>query len=121
MMKRFLVLKDFPTIDPAFISRVNLGFRIPPLDPNTRLDIWKQGLSKTEGDELEKSLQEWKKHDLNGRQIRNIIYSSRLLTTDSSSTQEAKKNLEDSIEDVMKFKQMIQDEQEKEKASQWRS
>ncbi|KAJ4407660.1 hypothetical protein N0V82_009862 [Gnomoniopsis sp. IMI 355080] len=117
--------------DPAFISRVNLGFRIPPLNYETRRRIWEatllqlsvadvqiKGLSH---DSWPKSINEWAKKDLNGRQIRNIIHSTRLLTANSRSEEEIKKNIEDAIDDVMSFKEMVKSEQDEEEKIQLRN
>ncbi|KAJ0114039.1 P-loop containing nucleoside triphosphate hydrolase protein [Diaporthe amygdali] len=109
--------------DPAFISRVNLGIKIPDLDRGTRLSIWRNVL----GEKINKAgkllknqnlMKKWAGEDLNGRQIRNVVFSARLMA--SGDMQE--EHISDALEDVVTFKSMIDEEKvamEKNYMSAW--
>ena len=97
-------------VDPAFVSRVNLGMEFPELDSATRLQIWKQMLkelgSSSGADWLlgeEQALRNWASKPLNGRQIRNVIYSARLLADPPMIGSLTKKGIEECLQDVINF------------------
>lgn len=102
-------------IDPAFISRVNLGMAFPELNSETRLQIWKKILGDLGGSnaawlsEDEQQLRKWAKKPLNGRQIRNVVYSARLLSgsTEGNITAEG---VENCLDDVIKFSKIASDD-----------
>ncbi|KAH8202679.1 hypothetical protein TruAng_003165 [Truncatella angustata] len=113
----FLTTNQIHMIDPAFISRVNFGMKFPTLDSKTRLQIWEKMLGDL-GDSnnadllnLEKdTLKEWAMKPLNGRQIRNVIYSARLLADPPMTGQITKAGIKQCLADVTNFMDMIQEE-----------
>ncbi|KAI1458870.1 P-loop containing nucleoside triphosphate hydrolase protein [Annulohypoxylon moriforme] len=112
----FLTTNQIHMIDPAFISRVNLGMAFPGLDSDTRLKIWQKILGDPDGSDDaywllkdRQTLDEWATRPLNGRQIRNVVYSARLLAQ-SSESQLKKEHIEDCLRDVMNFMDMIKEE-----------
>ncbi|KAH6660285.1 P-loop containing nucleoside triphosphate hydrolase protein [Truncatella angustata] len=106
----FLTTNQIHMIDPAFISRVNFGMKFPTLDSKTRLQIWEKMLGDL-GDSnnadllnLEKdTLKEWAMKPLNGRQIRNVIYSARLLADPPMTGQITKAGIKQCLADVTNF------------------
>ncbi|KAI1382942.1 uncharacterized protein F4822DRAFT_434871 [Hypoxylon trugodes] len=112
----FLTTNQIHMIDPAFISRVNLGVKFPKLDEETRFRIWEKILSDPEVSEaasqlLEQrsTLRKWAGKPLNGRQSRNVVYSARLLTEPHGS-KITRENIEDGIQDATGFMDMIEEE-----------
>lgn len=103
-------------LDPAFISRVNLGLKIPSMDESTRLKIWKQKFqfSKDVTKNLAKDFATWARHELNARQIRNVAHSARLIAGKSASDEVWRTSVEAAIADVMSFTKMIEQEKENE-------
>ncbi|KAF4466563.1 TOB3 (member of AAA-ATPase family) [Fusarium albosuccineum] len=82
----FLTTNRVESFDPAFESRIHLTIRYPNLDFSSRLHIWKTfvrpgsdnvGISE---DELGELAQE----ELNGRQIKNVVKTARLLAASES-------------------------------------
>ncbi|KAL8356165.1 hypothetical protein RB601_001463 [Gaeumannomyces tritici] len=76
-------------LDPAFESRIHLSIRYPRLDCVSRLEIWrtfagkrKEGGKGMEGLE-EEELAELAGEELNGRQIKNVVKTARLLAARS--------------------------------------
>ncbi|KAF2195736.1 P-loop containing nucleoside triphosphate hydrolase protein [Zopfia rhizophila CBS 207.26] len=74
------------TFDEAFKSRVQLAMRYPPLDFEDRLEVWHmffrdmlEGDERVKRDELNGRVDMLARHDLNGRQIRNVINTARQL------------------------------------------
>ncbi|KAL1848120.1 hypothetical protein Daus18300_013720 [Diaporthe australafricana] len=117
-------------IDPAFISRVNLGIKVPDLDQETRLQIWTRVLEEDINGvrrEIDKKLLEpikrWAEKDLNGRQIRNVVLSARLAAFKGElPIQVLANHIQEALEDVLKFKDMIAEEKqtmEQTYLSQW--
>ncbi|KAF4335597.1 TOB3 (member of AAA-ATPase family) [Fusarium beomiforme] len=79
----FLTTNRVSSFDPAFESRIHLTIHYPNLDCTSRLHIWKtfvnigtdaNGLSEDEFGELATI-------ELNGRQIKNVVKTARLLAT----------------------------------------
>lgn len=78
----FLTSNRVTDFDAAFESRIHLTIPYPPLDVPSRLHIWKtfveiggwtNGLNEADLDALSKI-------ELNGRQIKNIVKTARLLS-----------------------------------------
>ncbi|RDW57676.1 hypothetical protein BP5796_12477 [Coleophoma crateriformis] len=75
----FLTTNRPKTIDPAFESRIHHTIEYEPLNSVTRMEIWKQFLTKLEPRSeaniarVMDSLDHFKYYELNGRQIRNVI------------------------------------------------
>ncbi|KAK8242946.1 P-loop containing nucleoside triphosphate hydrolase protein [Phyllosticta capitalensis] len=79
----FLTTNRVEQFDPAFESRIHLTVNYPNLDASSRRLIWRTFVmpegteaksALTEGD-----LDELAQHDLNGRQIKNVVKTARLL------------------------------------------
>ncbi|KAK7753053.1 hypothetical protein SLS62_005003 [Diatrype stigma] len=72
-------------IDPAFESRIHLTIEYPELDADSRYQIWWNFLHGSEHAQAKSSsirephVRDLAKRELNGRQIKNIIKTSRLL------------------------------------------
>ncbi|KAF5968187.1 AAA family ATPase [Fusarium bulbicola] len=79
----FLTTNRVSAFDPAFESRVHLTIHYPNLDYTSRLHIWKtfvnidNNRNSLSGDELD----ELAGVELNGRQIKNVVKTARLLAT----------------------------------------
>ena len=71
--------KDF---DPAFESRIHLTIHYPPLDEASRFHIWKTfvRMGNLESHLSYKDLKTLADMEFNGRQIKNIIKTARLLS-----------------------------------------
>lgn len=105
---------------------MNLGFRIPHLDDDTRLQIWKkilkehpQARSLASKNEI---IEKWAKRNLNGRQIRNVIHSAALMASPPRTGQIKENHIEDSLNDVARFINMIDGEKkevEQSHLAQW--
>jgi len=74
------------TFDEAFKSRVQLAIHYPPLDVKGRFEIWRMFFvdmlgsdEKTRHEELHDKLDILARHEMNGRQIRNVINTARQL------------------------------------------
>lgn len=74
------------TFDEAFKSRVQLAVHYPALNEDGRFEIWRnflQALRDTDVDvdheELERKVAVLARHKLNGRQIRNLVWTARQL------------------------------------------
>ena len=72
------------TIDEAFQSRIQLALHYPPLNENSRCQVWKNFFEMMEerGEkanfaELKRGVKQLAKHDINGRQIRNVTATAR--------------------------------------------
>lgn len=82
-----LTTNRIDSFDPAFESRIHLTIDYPKLDLASRLHVWKTfiGLTESNGsgasatDITEQDLQQLAKEELNGRQIKNIVKTARLL------------------------------------------
>lgn len=94
---------------------MNLGFRIPALDFETRLDIWGKMLDSlpdtTDAKLLpERARKRWAEFELNGRQIRNVVHSARLLAKEPMTGRLTVENIDDAINDAVNFMKMIEGE-----------
>ncbi|KAI0378642.1 hypothetical protein F5Y04DRAFT_290814 [Hypomontagnella monticulosa] len=110
----FLTTNQVHMIDPAFISRVNLGMAFPELNSETRLHIWKKILEPLNGahwliDDTS-TMAKWASKPLNGRQIRNVVYSAELLADPPLGGRITQEGIEECLQDVKKFIDMIKDE-----------
>lgn len=79
----FLTTNRAASFDPAFESRIDLTLHYPDLDFDSRLNIWRTfvepGSSKTNIAESE--LAKLAEADMNGRQIKNVVKTARLLAS----------------------------------------
>jgi ATP-dependent 26S proteasome regulatory subunit len=75
------------TFDEAFKSRVQLALHFPTLDEPGRRGVWRnfaKSLSEKghiDPEEIDQNLDQLAKHNLNGRQIRNVISTARQVAT----------------------------------------
>jgi hypothetical protein len=78
----FLTSNRINDFDPAFESRIHLTIQYPPLDTQSRLHVWKIFVCMGDVESLlsEKDLEALAKIEVNGRQIRNIVKTARLLS-----------------------------------------
>jgi SpoVK/Ycf46/Vps4 family AAA+-type ATPase len=78
----FLTSNRVDDIDTAFESRIHLVIHYPPLDAPSRLHIWKTfvRMGNLDCGLDEKDLKYLAELDANGRQIKNIIKTARLLS-----------------------------------------
>jgi SpoVK/Ycf46/Vps4 family AAA+-type ATPase len=72
------------TFDEAFKSRIQVALYYPPLDLASRREIWKNFLDMLQEDNEDVDLESIRNHmddlvryPMNGRQIRNIVTTSR--------------------------------------------
>ncbi|KAK8875165.1 TOB3 [Apiospora arundinis] len=101
----FLTTNRADSFDPAFESRIHLTIQYPQLDPESRLHIWRTFVGLPASPEksscetgptarvvdfetepstnkiTETHLQRFAKEELNGRQIKNIVKTARLLAS----------------------------------------
>ncbi|KAL9570764.1 hypothetical protein ACKAV7_005101 [Fusarium commune] len=79
----FLTTNRVSAFDPAFESRIHLTIHYPNLDYTSRLHIWKTFVNiGTDGNSIsEDELDELANVELNGRQIKNVVKTARLLAT----------------------------------------
>jgi ATP-dependent 26S proteasome regulatory subunit len=84
----FLTTNRVSAFDPAFESRIHLTIHYPNLDYKSRFHIWNTFASILSEFELEHLAHE----ELNGRQIKNIVKTARLLATNEK-TQLAMKHV----------------------------
>ncbi len=78
----FLTTNRAEVIDPAFASRITLRLDYPNLTLETRAQIWKN-MFKAANLQLDGNINEVAFHELNGRQIRNVV---RLLKATSATS-----------------------------------
>ncbi|KFX91101.1 hypothetical protein V490_06073 [Pseudogymnoascus sp. VKM F-3557] len=78
----FLTSNRIDDFDPAFESRIHLTVHYPALDAASRLHIWKTFVRMGNSDSRlsDRDLAILAKNEINGRQIKNIIKTSRLLS-----------------------------------------
>jgi len=78
----FLTTNRIRDFDAAFESRIHLTIHYPALDTASRLYIWKTfvRMGNSESRLSDRDLETLAKHDINGRQIKNIIKTGRLLS-----------------------------------------
>ncbi|KAF5640605.1 TOB3 (member of AAA-ATPase family) [Fusarium sp. NRRL 52700] len=79
----FLTTNRVSAFDPAFESRIHLTIQYPNLDHTSRLHIWKTfvNIGNDESSLSEDELDELAGVELNGRQIKNVVKTARLLAT----------------------------------------
>ncbi|KAF5625509.1 AAA family ATPase [Fusarium sp. NRRL 25303] len=79
----FLTTNRVSAFDPAFESRIHLTIHYPNLDYTSRLHIWKTfvNIGDDESSLSEDELGELASVELNGRQIKNVVKTARLLAT----------------------------------------
>ena len=77
----FLTTNRVSTFDQAFESRIHLKLQYPDLDVTARKAIWATLLQKSQppANFSIEEIAELTKHDLNGRQIKNVVKTSQLL------------------------------------------
>lgn len=79
----FLTTNRPAALDPAFESRVHLTLHYPPLEPDSRLAIWRTFTQPAPGGGgsaiATADLGRLAQLDFNGRQIKNIVKTARLL------------------------------------------
>ncbi|KAL1607619.1 hypothetical protein SLS60_002553 [Paraconiothyrium brasiliense] len=101
----FLTTNRVDAFDPAFESRIHLTIQFPKLDFDSRLHVWrtfvrpKSTKSKYASNIRDEDLQQLATKDLNGRQIKNIVKTARLLAASEKLSLEM-----DHIEAVMRVK-----------------
>lgn len=78
----FLTSNRINDFDTAFESRIHLTIHYPALDVQSRLHVWKtfSQMGDLENRLSDKDLETLTKIEVNGRQIRNIIKTARLLS-----------------------------------------
>ncbi|ETS81506.1 hypothetical protein PFICI_06508 [Pestalotiopsis fici W106-1] len=81
----FLTTNRVAAFDPAFESRIHLTIHYPQLDRSSRLHIWRtfvhpDSAGKTSAVQ-EADLSELAENELNGRQIKNVVKTARLLAS----------------------------------------
>ncbi|KAI1021509.1 hypothetical protein LB505_000297 [Fusarium chuoi] len=79
----FLTTNRVSAFDPAFESRIHLTIHYPNLDYTSRLHIWKTfvNIGDDKSSLSEDELDELAGVELNGRQIKNVVKTARLLAT----------------------------------------
>lgn len=80
----FLTTNRVKTFDQAFQSRIHISLEYPELSIDSRKTVWKNFLAwnKSQGQDnsiTEKQLDKLALMNLNGRQIKNILKTARLL------------------------------------------
>ncbi|KAL6356001.1 hypothetical protein LRP88_09586 [Fusarium phalaenopsidis] len=78
----FLTTNRVSSFDPAFESRIHLTIHYPKLDINSRLHVWNTFVKIETGGVSEAELGELAKEELNGRQIKNVVKTARLLASE---------------------------------------
>ena len=98
----FLTSNRINDFDTAFESRIHLTIHYPPLDIPSKLHVWKTfvRMGDLESRLSDQDLETLAKIEVNGRQIRNIIKTARLL-----SKQEKAPLAMEHVEMVLKVKQ----------------
>lgn len=83
----FLTTNRVSTFDAAFQSRIHLTINYPSLDESSRLMIWQTfaGRTTSKSEITESDLANLAKLKLNGREIKNVIKTARLLANRRSS------------------------------------
>jgi len=78
----FLTTNSISDFDAAFESRIHLTIHYPALDTASRLHIWKTFVKMGNSESLlsDRNLETLAKNEINGRQIKNIIKTGRLLS-----------------------------------------
>ncbi|KAH8893106.1 P-loop containing nucleoside triphosphate hydrolase protein [Thozetella sp. PMI_491] len=78
----FLTTNRVSSFDAAFESRIHLTIHYPSLDSTSRLHIWKTfvGIGGSGSQLTNSDLEILSRNELNGRQIKNVIKTARLLS-----------------------------------------
>ncbi|KAI0134020.1 P-loop containing nucleoside triphosphate hydrolase protein [Xylariales sp. AK1849] len=78
----FLTTNRISDFDPAFESRIHLTIHYPALDIASRLHIWKTfiDMGKSGNRLTDENLATLAQNEMNGRQIKNIVKTARLLS-----------------------------------------
>ena len=78
----FLTSNRINDFDTAFESRIHLTIHYPPLDTPSRLHVWKTFVQMGEQESrlIDSDLETLAKIEVNGRQIKNIVKTARLLS-----------------------------------------
>ena len=78
----FLTSNRTRDFDAAFESRIHLTIHYPPLDIPSRLQIWKTFVQTNDSETglSEGELKNLAKVEVNGREIKNIVKTARLLS-----------------------------------------
>ena len=78
----FLTSNRISDFDTAFESRIHLTIHYPPLDILSRLHVWKifVQMGDLESRMSDNDLETLAKIEVNGRQIKNIVKTARLLS-----------------------------------------
>lgn len=76
----FLTTNRISDFDAAFESRIHLTIHYPALDIASRLHIWETFVRMSESRLSDRDLKTLAKNEINGRQIKNVIKTSRLLS-----------------------------------------
>ncbi|KAI0151776.1 P-loop containing nucleoside triphosphate hydrolase protein [Xylariaceae sp. FL1272] len=79
----FLTTNRVASFDPAFESRIHLTINYPELNVDSRLQIWKTFVKPESGSNAvqKAELQMLSRIKLNGRQIKNVVKTARLLAS----------------------------------------
>jgi hypothetical protein len=85
----FLTSNRPEIIDEAVLSRVMLHLRYPDLTIEARAEIWRQMFSAAGLKLNDDRYEELARHDLNGRQIRNLTRLAKMLHADDAITMES--------------------------------
>lgn len=75
----FLTTNRIHHIDDAFHSRIHVALRYPELTNDSRRHIWKTFLSGMASGLSAEDLETLAKRELNGRQIKNVLKTARML------------------------------------------
>jgi hypothetical protein len=78
----FLTSNRISDFDAAFESRIHLTIHYPTLDTTSRLHIWTTfaRMGNSESRLSDRDLETLAKNEINGREIKNIIKTARLLS-----------------------------------------
>ncbi|KAI1427000.1 P-loop containing nucleoside triphosphate hydrolase protein [Xylaria sp. FL1777] len=78
----FLTTNRVASFDPAFESRIHLTINYPELNFDSRLHIWKTFIKPGPGSAVQEAeLERLSRIRLNGRQIKNVVKTARLLAS----------------------------------------
>ena len=78
----FLTSNRIRDFDTAFESRIHLTIHYPPLDIQSRLHVWKTFVQMGDAEMRlsDEDLESLARIEVNGRQIKNIVKTARLLS-----------------------------------------
>ncbi|TVY29058.1 ATP-dependent zinc metalloprotease [Lachnellula hyalina] len=77
----FLTTNRVKNMDPAFQSRIHISMEYPGLDKSARVQVWRNFLERGVKHELsEGEIERLASVDINGRQIKNVLKTSQLLS-----------------------------------------